>query len=434
MTSIGLPPPPLSPRGIVNVSDLRGETVAFCASGGLDSCTITHWLSEQGVRVVCYTADLGQTDETDLGQVAERMRACGAAEAHIVPLRTEMGEAGLRAVQAQARYEGGYWNTTPLARYVTVRGILPPAMAAGVTVLSHGSTGRGNDQVRFQLATNMVAPSIEVYAPWRDQAFLDAFGGREEMIRYCTDNGLPIKPPSRSLYSTDANLLGLTHEAGELESLDTPASFVEPEMGVRPTEAPDHPERVTVRFEAGRPVNIAGVPLLDAASAFEVANEIGGRHGIGINLHLVENRFVGVKSRGVYEAPGLELLGTAYDVLLQLILDRRARRLFDSNATFLAEQIYQGYGEDLASRLAQELAGSVAELVTGTVTVELYKGAVAFVSVSDAPHSLYVEEAASMSRSDAFDHKDSEGFVRVLGVGARAASERGLVAGVLDKR
>ncbi|MDA8071857.1 MAG: argininosuccinate synthase [Actinomycetota bacterium] len=416
----------------MNVSDLRGRRVAFCASGGLDSCTVTHWLTEQGVEVVSYTADLGQSDEEDLGAVAERMQACGAVAAHVVPLRDQMAEAGLRAVQAQARYEGGYWNTTPLARYVTVRGVLPLAMAAGERVLSHGSTGRGNDQVRFQLATNMLAPAMEVYAPWRDQAFLDAFGGREEMIAYCTERGLPIKAPSKARYSTDANLLGLTHEAGELESLVTPASFVEPEMGVRPFDAPDRPERLTLRFERGRPLAIDDTTLADAVAAFAVANERAGRHGVGINLHLVENRFVGVKSRGVYEAPGLELIGSAYAMLLQLVLDRRARRLFDANAGFLAEQIYQGYGEDLASRLAQELAGSVAELVTGTITVELYKGTVGFVSACDVPHSLYVEEAASMARSDAFDHSDSEGFVRVLGVGARASSLRGQVAGALS--
>jgi argininosuccinate synthase len=402
--------------------------VAFCASGGLDSCTITHWLTEQGVKVVAFTADLGQTDD-DLDAVAERMLACGAVDAHVVPLRAPVAEAGLLAVQAQARYEGGYWNTTPLARYVTVRGVVAAARELGIGVLSHGATGRGNDQVRFQLATTMLDPEMVVYAPWRDQHFLDAFGGREEMIRYCTERGLPIRPPSRSRYSTDANLLGLTHEAGELESLATPAGFVDPEMGVRPSAAPAEPETVEVRFEQGRPVSVAGRAVADAEAAFVVANEVAGRHGVGIGLHLVENRFVGVKSRGVYEAPGMELLGTAYAFLLQLVLDRRARRLFDANAAVFAEQLYQGYGEDLASGLAAQLARSVATLVTGTVTVELSHGLVGFVGISDAPRSLYDEEAASMGRSDAFDHHDSEGFVRVLGVGARLVAQRGQAGG-----
>ncbi len=411
----------------MNVDDLRGSTVAFCASGGLDSCTITHWLAAQGIRVVSYTADLGQTDEADLDAVADRMLACGAAEAHIVPLAREMAEAGMSAIRSQARYEGGYWNTTPLARYVTVRGILPKVLEAGIGVLSHGSTGRGNDQVRFQLITNMLAPEIGVYAPWRDQRFLDAFGGREEMLEYCLAHGLPVKASAKALYSTDANLLGLTHEAGELEALTTPASFVEPEMGVRATEAPDLPEQVTIRFESGRVTSLAGEPPGHPEALFARANALGGRHGVGINLHLVENRFVGIKSRGIYEAPGMELLGTAYAFLLQTILDRRARRVFDFCSGFIAEQLYQAYGEDLGTRLAEEVTGRVATLATGTITVELYKGMVSFVSASDIPHSIYVEEDASMSAVGGFDHKDSEGFVRVLQVSARALAERGQI-------
>ena len=423
-------PPTLSPsiRGegaSLRVDDLRGTTIAFCASGGLDSCTVTHWLTERGVDVVSFTADLGQNDESDLGAVARRMRDCGASEAVVVPLRREMGEAGILAIQAQARYEGGYWNTTPLARLVTVRGIIPHLLARDIGILSHGSTGRGNDQVRFQLATSMLAPEIEVYAPWRDRAFLAAFGGREEMMRYCIDQGLPVNGSPASLYSTDANLLGLTHEAGSLESLSTPAHFVEPQMGVRPIDAPEEPESVTIRFEAGRPVAIDSSALVDSAAVFEEANERAGRHGVGINLHLVENRFVGVKSRGVYEAPGMEMLGTAYGFLLQMVLDRRARRFFDVCSSFLAEQVYQGYGEDLATRAAWAAVKETAALVTGTIEVDLYKGNVSFVGASDVPHSLYVEEDASMSRSEGFDHEDSEGFVRVLQLGARAVARRG---------
>ncbi len=418
----------------MNVEDLRGATIAFCASGGLDSCTITHWLTQHDVRVVSYTADLGQNDESDLGEVAERMRACGAAEAVVVPLRKEMGEAGIAAVQAQARYEGGYWNTTPLARYVTVRGILPLVRQRGIGVLSHGSTGRGNDQVRFQLITNMLAPDVEVYAPWRDQAFLDAFGGREEMVAYCAEHQLPVVASKQALYSTDANLLGLTHEAGELESLSTPANFVEPGMGVRAVEAPDRPRQVTVRFDKGRPTAVDGEAATAADQVFTVANQVAGAHGVGINLHLVENRFVGIKSRGIYEAPGMELLGTAYGFLLQTILDRRARRIFDATSQYLAEQLYQGYGEDLGSHLAWAAVAQLSEIATGTVTVELYKGGISFVGASDIPHSIYVEEDSSMGRGGEFDHKDSEGFVRVLGVGARAAARRGQIAGTLTER
>src|SRR5262249_33074345 len=204
-------------------------------------------------------------------------------------------------------------------------------------------------------------------------------------------------------YSTDANLLGLTHEAGKLESLHTPPDFITPGMGVLPADAPDQAEKVTVRFEKGRPVRINN-EAVDAYKAITLANRLGGRHGVGIGTHLVENRFVGIKSRGVYEAPGMELLGTAYAYLLQLILDRRARELFDHLSAFLARQVYQGYGYDLASRVAREAVRQVADLVTGTVTVSLCKGAVTFASASDVPHSLYSEENASMEAVGEFDH------------------------------
>ena len=219
----------------MDVNDLKGKTIAFLASGGLDSCTITHWLSSRGVKVVTFTADLGQPDEADLEAVAARMRACGASEAVIVPLAAEMGEAGIEAMQAQGTYEGGYWVTTPLGRYVTTKGVVPEVIKRGINILSHGATGRGNDQVRFQLITNMIAPDMEMYAPWRDQNFLDAFSGRAHMIEYCEANNLPIRHSKSKPYSTDANLLGLTHEAGDLEALTTAANFVTPEMGVRAT-------------------------------------------------------------------------------------------------------------------------------------------------------------------------------------------------------
>lgn len=408
----------------MDIDDLTGTTIGFLASGGLDSCTITRWLTDRGLRVVTFTADLGQADES-LDVIAERMRGSGAVEAVVVDLRAEMADAGLGAVHAQAKYEGGYWNTTPLGRYVTVRGVLPLLADHGIGVLAHGATGRGNDQVRFQLITNMLRPDVEVYAPWRDPKFLADFGGREEMLDFCAERGVPIRPPSVSKYSTDANLLGLTHEAGELESLGTPASFVEPEMGVRAIDAPNLPERVTIEFSKGVPVTINGNAVLDAVDFFERCNLIAGRNAVGIASHLVENRFVGTKSRGVYEAPGVTLLGAAYAHVLELVLDRRARRLFEHTSGFYAEQLYQGYGLDLGSQIAVGVFAGFAELATATITLELYKGSVSFVASEDVPHSLYVEEDASMSAVGDFDHADSEGFLRVLGIGAKATARSG---------
>jgi len=402
----------------MNVQDLKGQTIAFAASGGLDSCTITHWLTEQGVKVVAFTADLAQPDETDFGAIEKRMRACGAVDYVGVPLQKEMAEIGLEGIQAQACYEGRYWSTTPLGRQVTTAGILPEMKKKGIKVFSHGATGRGNDQVRFQLITNMLEPSFGVYAPWRDETFLSRFGGRLQMIEYCEQHGLPIKASREKPYSTDANLLGLTHEAGKLESLQTPAHFVTPEMGVWPEQAPDKAEQFAVRFEKGRPVSING-KAVDALKAVTIANEIGGKHGIGIGVHLVENRFVGIKSRGVYEAPGMELLGTCYMFLLQLIMDRRAKEFFDMISPVITKQLYQGYWNDVATRMARKAIGEITALVTGTVTVSLYKGMIAYVSTADVPHSLYSNDS-SMEAEGTFDHKDSEGFLGVLGVHARA--------------
>ena len=177
----------------MKVEDLKGQQVLMAVSGGLDSCTITHWLVAQGVGVVAYTADLGQPDEKNISDVRDRMLACGASEMILDDCKEAICQAGIQLVQAQARYEGGYWNTTGIARHVTVAGILPHMQQRGIKIMGHGATGRGNDQVRFQLAAQMLAPQVEVYAPWRDPGFLATFGGRKEMIDYCQDHGITVE-------------------------------------------------------------------------------------------------------------------------------------------------------------------------------------------------------------------------------------------------
>lgn len=408
----------------MNIDTLKGKTIGAAVSGGLDSCTITKWLVDNGVNVVCFTADLGQPDERDVSEIRERMLACGAEEAVIVDAKAALAEEGIRLIQCQAMYEGGYWNTTGIARHVTVKALLPEMEKRGITILTHGATGRGNDQVRFQLATNMLNPHFSVYAPWRDAKFLEIFGGRKEMIDFCEARGLPITATHEKPYSTDANLLGLTHEAGQLESLKTPAGFITPGMGVHPKDAPDATEHVTVTFSRGIPVEVNGSPVTPLQSLLE-ANRIGGRNGVGIGIHTVENRFVGIKSRGVYESPGMELLGKCYEYLLQLILDRRARRHFNDVAATIAEQVYQGYGFDAATQALHAAIAHYTRFATGTITVALYKGNVAFHAAGGAPHSLYSEETASMEAIGDFDHGDSEGFLGVLGVGARASAVAG---------
>ncbi len=408
----------------MNVTDLKGKTIGFAASGGLDSCTTTRWLTDYGVNVVCFTADLAQPDEKNLDDVKMRMLASGASEWVLVDAKEALADAGLKLIQSQSYYEGKYWNTTGIARYVTSQAILQEMRKRKISIFSHGATGRGNDQVRFQLSTNMLAPDMEVYAPWRDQMFLDRFGGRSEMIEYCEERKLPITASKSSPYSTDANMLGLTHEAGVLESLETGAEYITPGMGVFPKNAPDKAEEFEVRFEKGKPVAVNGKNSSTLA-ALLTANQIGGRNGIGIGIHLVENRFVGIKSRGVYESPGMELLGQCYFTILQTLLDRRSRELFDELSGYIAKQVYQGYWFDLGTQMALAACDRTAELVTGTVKVSLYKGNVSFVSLSDCPHSLYSEATASMEKIGSYNHADAEGFLKILGVSARAVATSG---------
>ena len=403
------------------LKDRNIETLGGAASGGLDSCTVTHWLSSKGFSVHCFIVDLGQPDEESLEAVEVRMRACGAFDAGIVPGQAALAEAGLKVIQAQARYEGGYWNTTGIARPVTVRAILPELRERDIGVLFHGATGRGNDQVRFQLAANILDPSLTVYAPWRDPEFVREFPGRRQMIDYCEANGLPIKPAGESRYSTDANFLGLTHEAGDLEDVKVPPGFVEPGMGVWAWDAPDRHEVANVRWEDGVPVALNGQSL-DLVSMFTEANRVAGKHGVGIGTHVVENRFVGVKSRGIYEAPGMELLGRSYEYLLQLILDRRAREFFEMLSGAVSLQIYQGYWLDLATTAALAGLEPITRLATGTIGVRLYKGEIYFEAAEDTPeampHSLYTDDS-SMEALGSYDHADAEGFLRVLGVSAK---------------
>ncbi len=417
----------------MNYKDLKGQTIGAAVSGGLDSCTISQWLVDNGVKVVAFTADLGQPDEENIDDIKYRMLASGAEEAVMVDAKEAMALAGIHVIQAQAMYEGGYWNTTGIARHVTVEALVPEMEKRGITVLTHGATGRGNDQVRFQLATNMINPNFEVYAPWRDTDLWEDFPnpketdfpGRTEMIDYCNAKGLPITATHDKPYSTDANLLGLTHEAGKLEFLDVPASFITPGMGVHPIDAPDEVELFTVRWEKGIPVEING-QAVSVLEAMQQANEIGGRNGVGIGIHTVENRFVGIKSRGVYESPGMSLLGQTYEFILQMILDRRARKIFLQASDVVSEQIYQGYWFDAATTAARATINTFTEKATATITVALYKGNISFHAAQDVPHSLYSEETASMEAVGSFNHADSTGFLGVLGVSARALNVAGL--------
>ena len=298
---------------------LRVRSWEYVFPVGLDSKTIARKFVDLGIEVVCFSADLAQADEADIQDVVTKMAPCGV-DTILVDLKDEMAAACFEMIKAQAMYDGGYWNSTGIARAVTVKGILAEMQKRGCTVLAHGATGRGNDQMRFERYTNVLAPDMKIYAPWRDPALLSEFPGRKEMADYLNDAGIEAFPGGKKRYSTDANLAGLSYEAEDLESLETESTIVEPQMGVWPKDAPDEVESFTVRFESGMAVAINGVEVtpLDAMTQ---ANLIGGRNGIGLK-NALENRIIGTKSRGVYESPGMELLGYALLQVYQAVMDR----------------------------------------------------------------------------------------------------------------
>jgi argininosuccinate synthase len=408
----------------MKIADLKGEKIGICVSGGLDSKTVAHKCIDLGVDVLCFTADLAQPDEKDIQQVAERMAACGA-ETVIVDLKDAMAEACFETIKAQAKYDGGYWNSTGLARAVTVRGLLPEMQKHGCTVLAHGATGRGNDQIRFERYTNVLAPKMKVYAPWRDPDMLEQFPGRKEMAAYLTAAGIDAFLDDSKHYSTDANLAGLSYEAEDLESLKTPCTIVEPQMGVWPSQAPDKMEVLTVRFCEGEAVAINDT----VATPLEVmheANRIAGRNGIGIRSAL-ENRIIGTKSRGVYEAPGMELLGFCLSQIYQATLNRAATRLLDSLSGVIARSVYDGRYFDPAKRAAVAAIHELSRYANARIDVGLYKGNIYVQALSECSASLYNVEDSSMEASEGLNPESSQGYVEVQGVEAKALAHAGQI-------
>lgn len=408
----------------MTIHELRGAKVGICVSGGLDSRTLARKLTDSGIDVLGFTADLGQPDETDIRAVRTRMAVCGV-DTVIVDLKKAMAEACFAVIQAQAMYDGGYWNTTGIARAVTVRGLLPEMKKRGCTVLAHGATGRGNDQVRFERYTNVLAPGMRVYAPWRDPVLLKEFPGRTQMATYLNRRGIKVFAGGRKKYSTDANLAGLSHEAEDLENLATPCTIVKPTMGVWPHDAPNRVEKCVLRFEKGRAVAINGRQVTPL-QAMRLANAIGGRNGLGMK-NALENRVIGTKSRGVYEAPGLELLGRGLQFVYQAVLDRRATLLFGQLSTLVANQIYDGRYFDPATRAARAAMACLAKPASGTVQVGLYKGNVYFQKLTHCRSSLYNPADSSMEESRGLNPVSSQGFVEIQSVEARRLARAGQI-------
>jgi len=261
----------------LTIDALRKEKLGVCVSGGLDSKTVTTRLVREDIDVVCFTADLAQPDEKDIRSVAKKMAPCGA-ETVIVDLKNDMAQACFDMIKAQAMYDGGYWNSTGIARAVTVRGLLKAMQKRGRTVLVHGATGRGNDQMRFERYTAVLAPKMKIYAPWRDPQLLAEFPGRKQMAEYLLKEGVEASVGPKKRYSTDANLAGISYEAEDLESVETPCNIVKPQIGVWPEQAPNRMEKVKVRFEKGYAVQINGKDV-SPLEAMKLANKLAGRNG-----------------------------------------------------------------------------------------------------------------------------------------------------------
>lgn len=409
----------------MNCQNLKGKRVGVCVSGGLDSKTVCKRLVEEGIEVLAFSADLGQPDESDINNVRKRMSTCGV-ETTIVDLKDDMAEGCFDIVQAQAKYDGGYWNTTGIGRYVTCRGLVKAMQEKKVDVLSHGATGRGNDQMRFERYTNVLAPTMKVYAPWRDAELLKEFPGRTEMAAYLNKFGIEAFVGPKKKYSTDANLAGLSHEAEDLESVETPMLIVDPEMGVWPHAAPDAMEEVTLDFVAARCVAINGAAM-NPQEVIRMANAIGGRNGIGIS-HALENRIIGTKSRGVYEAPGMELLGKSLEFVYHAVLDRRATKLFQHLSALVSDQIYDGRFFDPATRASMVAINELTCTASGTVKVGCYKGNVHFLSLTGVKASLYNEADSSMEASDGLNPVSSQGYAEVQAVEALSLAAAGQIS------
>ncbi|MFA7174253.1 MAG: argininosuccinate synthase [Kiritimatiellia bacterium] len=408
----------------MNLTDLKGLTVGACVSGGLDSRTISKVMVEAGVKVVAFAADLGQPDEIDIDDIKKRMAPCGV-DTFIVDLKVPMAEACFEVIKTQAMYDGGYWNSTGIARAVTVRGLIKEMRRHNCAVLVHGATGRGNDQMRFERYTNVLAPEMRVYAPWRDAELLKLFPGRTEMVDYLAQHGIQAFVGSKKKYSTDSNLAGLSHEAEDLESMETSMLIVDPTMGVWPADAPDAVEKFTVRFNQGMAVQINGEDVTPL-QAMVAANTIGGRNGIGMK-HALENRVIGTKSRGVYEAPGMELLATCLRYVYQATLDRRSGLLFGQLSKLIADQIYDGRYFDPVTQAARAAIDVFARHASGTVEVALYKGNIFFNALTDCAASIYNEADSSMEASDGLNPVSSQGFAEIQSVEARMLAAAGQI-------
>ena len=385
---------------------MRPKKIVLAYSGGLDTSVILKWLIEKyQCPVVAYCADLGQ--EEDWEEIREKGLKCGAEKVIIRDLKEEfVKDYVFFAIKAGARYEDWYLLGTALARPLIAKEQVKIAKEEGADAVAHGATGKGNDQVRFELTYASLAPDLKIIAPWREWDFK----GRTDLIEYAKTHDIPVPVTPEKPYSIDANLFHISYEGGILEDpwQEPPEDmFI---MTVSPEKAPDKPEYIEIEFEQGEPVAINGEKL-SPAQLLATLNKLGGKHGIG-RVDMVENRFVGIKSRGIYETPGGTILHIAHRALEQITLDREVMRLKDILMPKIAELIYYGLWFSPEFQSLKELIEKTQEKVTGVVRLKLYKGNV-IVAGRKSPYSLYHKSLASFEEAGGYNHKDAEGFIRL---------------------
>ncbi len=395
---------------------LKKEKIVLAYSGGLDTSIIIPWLKENyAYEVIAMVADVGQGD--DVEAVVNKAYKTGAAKVVVEDLREEFLTGYVwPALKAGAVYENKYLLGTSLARPVIAKHQVEVALREGASAVSHGCTGKGNDQVRFEMAYQALAPELKVVAPWREWDLKS----REDCLDYAEKRGIPVAASRAKIHSRDRNLWHLSHEGGELEDAAN-APFADTwQMTKSPQEAPNQEEQVEIGFEKGVPVSVGG-QTLDPVSLVELLNEIGGRNAVG-RIDLVENRFVGIKSRGCYETPGGTLLLTAHGELEALCLDRDLLHFKQHVALKYAEQVYFGLWFTPLREALDAFVETTQQNVTGTVTLSLYKGNVGIVS-RKSEYSLYRTDLSSFTMGASYDQKDAEGFIRILGLPSRCRAQ-----------
>jgi len=385
-----------------------GERVGIAFSGGLDTSAALHWMRAKGAIPYAYTANLGQPDEPDYDAIPRKALEYGAEKARLLDCRAELVAQGIAALQCGAFHITtagvAYFNTTPLGRAVTGTLLVLAMKDDAVNIWGDGSTFKGNDIERFYRYGLLANPDLRIYKPWLDQQFIDELGGRKEMSEYMEHAGFDYKMSAEKAYSTDSNLLGATHEAKDLERLDTGIKIVQPIMGVAAWkgDVTVKPEEVAIRFEEGIPVAVNGKAYHDQVELMLDANRIGGRHGLGMSDQ-IENRIIEAKSRGIYEAPGMALLYIAYERLVTGIHNEDTIEQYREDGRKLGRLLYQGrWFDPQALRLREASQRWVARAITGEVTLELRRGNDYSLLNTESPNLTYKPERLTMEKGEAF--------------------------------